>query len=130
MPIECDDFLTASDFIISSAPEDEVFCRVALGRAYYSLYHHAKIKADELTLPEVAGHGMGEHKRLVARYQTAGKRLKVIGNMIDKMRAIRADVDYDLEGDYPRQQALKDIQVCRSVILEVQKINAVVKKEG
>lgn len=130
MSIQCGDFLTVSDFVINSAPQDEVFSRVALGRAYYSLYHQAKIKAEELALPEVGNHGMGEHKRLVARYQAAGKRLKVIGSMIDKMRAVRADVDYDLAGEYTRQQALKDIHVCRSVIAEIQKVNAVVKKEG
>lgn len=130
MSIHCDDFLTVSDYIIQSAPQDEVYSRVALGRAYYSLYHQAKIKADELSLPDCGSQGMGEHKRLVARYQAAGKRLKVIGSMIDKMRAVRADVDYDLCGHYTRQQALKDIQVCRSVMADIQKVNIVAQKEG
>ncbi|WP_027604577.1 hypothetical protein ACI51W_06385 [Pseudomonas marginalis] len=123
MPVECADFLDVSDFLISSSNQHEIFNRAALGRAYYSVYHEALLKADELSLPAAGGTAtMGEHKRLIARYSAGGKRLKVIAGMIDKMRTVRSTVDYTLKASYCRQDALKDIKVCKTIIGELQKL--------
>lgn len=131
MSIECSDFLGLSDFLLASGGVQEIYSRSALGRAYYSVYHEARLKADQMNLPDAPGAAnIGEHKRLVLRYKAGSKRLKVIGGMLDKMRTVRSTVDYTLEASYCRQDALKDIKVCRTIIGELTKINLSHQKEG
>jgi len=126
MAICSSEFLDVADYLMVEKPNEEIYYRSALSRAYYSLYHEALQRADEMNLPVVAAAGSGDHKRLVSRYKSAGKkRLRTIGQMLDNVRAVRANVDYSMSYMYTQNDAVKDIQTCRSIISALSAIKVV-----
>jgi uncharacterized protein (UPF0332 family) len=122
MAIIPSDFMLVSDSLLGVDKCAEMHWRSAASRAYYNVYHEAKLKADELGLPDVQGKNMGSHSRLVARFKSSGKRLKVIGVMLDNARGARNDADYGLNNSYTLAEARKDIYTCRTLISEISRL--------
>jgi len=124
MAVAPSDFMLISDLLISLEAGSETHWRSAASRAYYNAYHEAKLKADELCLPEVQGSNMGSHARLVARFKASSKRLKVIAVMLDNAKCSRNDADYGIKNAYSLAEARKDIRVCVTLISEIGRLGA------
>lgn len=118
MSVTPTDFIALSKELIGSEGCSEVHFRSAVSRAYYAVYHQALNTADELGLPD-SSPNQGEHKKLISRFSSAGKRLKVIADRINVIRASRVDADYKLFSGFSIQDAQKQIRACDYLISEL-----------
>jgi uncharacterized protein (UPF0332 family) len=115
MSVVADDFLSVSKDILSFDGCGESHYRAAISRSYYAVYHEAHAAADALSLR--AGRAdFGEHKRLISRYAANGKRLKIIADRLDSLRAYRVDADYKISYSFKLLEVQKHLAACKSVI--------------
>lgn len=95
----------------------EVYQRAAARAGYYHAYHHCSIFADEHDLPlapyeDAAGRPIhGVHEKLIQRFTTyrdsnqqKERCAHSIGIILNAMRTIRKEADYDLGKDFSREK--------------------------
>ncbi|HTN31805.1 MAG TPA: hypothetical protein VL178_13430 [Pseudomonas sp.] len=121
MPSEAEDFMALASSLLGDGKVSEAHRRAAINRAYYAAYHEALSFADDSDL-EIVRSNTGSHQQLVARFSSAGKRHKIIGDRLAALKKMRADADYKIEQTISTPDAQKHIQGCQRLIQELMRL--------
>lgn len=117
------DFLQIAASLMADSSSTEHHLRGAINRAYYAAYHEALLYADDLGL-QVVRTNAGVHQQLVARFESSGKRHRMIGNRLASLKKMRADADYKLAQDFSQLDAQKHIAGCQRLIEELVRLRS------
>lgn len=107
MSVVPQDFLDSAQHLLDQNPSREIDWRNAASRAYYALYHFARIYAEQ-NLISPSTYSDTTHKRLIQLYLDAGKSdmwLLSVGYIIKNARNIRTNADYKCNLDFMRSDA-------------------------
>lgn len=99
----------------------EIDLRNACSRAYYSVFHMARIVADENNLPAPRSRYKGSHQRLADRY-LQDYRYKGIGDMLHKLHKRRCVADYEIHLNFSALDAMHHINLCNGLIVKLETI--------
>lgn len=107
------EFLSAAEFMFLCGTQIDL--RNAISRAYYSMYHAARLVGERYPDPN-RGIGMGEHERLCKRFIHAkGDRKAVaVGYVLQSAKTARRRADYDLSASVTHEEACDVMEDARS----------------
>lgn len=109
MPVSSFDFISSAEVALSSNDVSEINLRSAGSRAYYGVYHKAKVVVEEKELPQVVIDNSGSHESLIGTLHSIGTvNAKSVAEAVRAMKRFRHLCDYHLGSDVrPRHTKMK-----------------------
>ena len=119
--MEAIEFLQVATELLAKQPIKEVDCRNAASRAYYCAFHTCKQLLKQYP-PTESPYGT-EHQKIINELkQHQDKRLKSLGNILERSRDQRVRADYKLGEKFVIQDAKIVIGAANKLLQEIDAI--------
>ena len=113
MPVTPNELLDAAKVL--GRGEAEVDRRNAASRAYYAAWHRCLPIGRSVGLS--AQPGQGVHQQLIETLEeNRNMTLKSLGYMLRQCRNLRVDADYEIETDFPPEDARTALEQCEKIL--------------
>lgn len=96
MAVTHPDFMSAAKDIMAQGALSEIQLRSAANRAYYALYHAAKVQVHTMGIPIRRVDGAGSHEALIHTIRLSGHQGKSIAQDMERLKKLRHKCDYEL----------------------------------
>ena len=131
MSVNAEDFLQSANDLLQKGTV-EMDYRNCISRAYYASFHAAQTVANSLPTPKNY-QPKGSHDEMICKLSKCelihpqAKELKVVGNMIRKIKGQRVIADYRINNAIDKADAKEQFLKADLVINEINRLSIILK---
>lgn len=125
MAIEFVDFLTWSESEVKAPFVAEFGYRNASSRAYYALFHAARNRLKEMSIPIIKAAKGGSHEAVIQTIEQIGQPGRELAVNMRRLKKFRHFCDYDISDTLSPPKAHKQIIEARMLIEQLERLEPV-----
>jgi uncharacterized protein (UPF0332 family) len=116
LPVKFSEFLEWSEFEVGATDVTEFSYRNASSRAYYALFHAAKVKLSAMGIPILPVQSGGSHEAVICAVMSLGVAGREIADDMRRAKRFRHFCDYEISKHLDRRRArLQIIEASRLI---------------
>lgn len=116
MAVQPAEFLSTAQSMVEDDKCSEIFLRNAASRAYYALYHKAKLFVEVNGITLVKVENSGSHEKLIETIRQLSEPWRSVAESMDRLKKFRHRCDYKLDAEVlPKKTAMHLAEVVRLI---------------